>query len=222
MSILTTLRALWTAGRGIVVGMPDVSTAGDPMELFHAWYRAAEKSGLFMPEAMALSTAPPNGRPSSRMVLLKTADERGFVFYTNYESRKSRELDGNPHAALLFHWPILERQIRIEGRVERVSREESDAYFQSRSRGSRIGAWASRQSRRLASRKDLERAVREQEEAFKGKDVPLPPYWGGWLVRPERMEFWQGRPFRLHDRLVFLRDEDEKKQMKWEVERLYP
>ncbi len=207
------------------------------MELFDAWYRAAETSGLFMPEAMALTSASADGRPSSRMVLLKTADERGFVFYTNYESRKSRELEANPHAALLFHWPILERQVRIEGRVERVSREESDAYFQSRSRGSRIGAWASRQSRPLTSREELEGAVREQEAAFKDKEVPLPPHWGGYLVRPERMEFWQGRPFRLHDRLVFERvaaepsrsgdqqepvSSREKNAVKWAVERLYP
>ncbi len=229
MSIFSSFRALWTAGRGIVVGMPAMTPESNPLELFQAWYRAAEKSGLFMPEAMALSTASPGGRPSSRMVLLKTADERGFVFFTNYESRKSNELDANPHASLLFHWPILQRQVRVEGRVERVSRDESDAYFQSRSRRSQIGAWASRQSRPLASRADLEEAARAQEAAFRGQDVPLPPHWGGWLVRPERMEFWQGRPFRLHDRLVFVRAGgeaaggfDEKNRAKWEVERLYP
>lgn len=229
MSLFSSLRALWTAGRGIVVGMPDVTPKSDPLELFQAWYRAAEKSGLFMPEAMALSTASANGQPSSRMVLLKAADARGFVFFTNYESRKSRELEANPRAALLFHWPILERQVRVEGRVERISREESDAYFQSRSRGSRIGAWASRQSRPLPSRADLQAAVKEREAAFKGEEVPLPSHWGGWLVRPERIEFWQGRPFRLHDRLVFERTTegpvggtDEKNRMKWEVERLYP
>jgi len=217
MSFLSTVRALFTAGKGIVVGMPDADAMDDPMALFHSWFKAAGSSGLFMPEAMALSTSTPDGRPSSRMVLLKTADERGFVFYTNHGSRKGGELDANPHAALLFHWAVLERQVRVEGRVERVSAEESNEYFQSRARGSRVGAWASAQSRPLDDRKTLERAVRETEKRFEGGDVPLPEHWGGYLVRPARMEFWQGRPFRLHDRIVF-----EKKEDVWVTSRLYP
>lgn len=200
--------------------MPDATADADPMTLFSDWFAAARKSGLFLPEALSLSTASADGRPSSRMVLLKSADERGFVFYTNLESRKANEMDANPHVALLFHWPVLERQVRVEGRVEPVSREEAEAYFRSRPRGSRIGAWASRQSRRLGSRTELEQAVKDVEARYAGQDVPLPEWWGGYLVRPERMEFWQGRPFRLHDRLVFRRPVPGTGD--WETERLYP
>lgn len=220
MSLLSTLRALATAGKGLVVGMPNATADANPITLFSAWFEAARKSGLFLPEALSLSTATPDGRPSSRMVLLKSADERGFVFYTNLESRKANEMDANPHVALLFHWPVLERQVRVEGQVERVSREEADVYFRSRPRGSRVGAWASLQSRPLGSRAELENAVKEVENRYAGGDIPLPESWGGYLVRPERMEFWQGRPFRLHDRLVFRRDNPS--EGTWETERLYP
>ena len=217
MRILKNLRALLTSGAGIVVGMPDATSMDDPMALFQSWFEAAGKSGLFMPEAMTVASSTPEGKPSARMVLLKTADERGFVFYTNYESRKAGELDANPNVALLFHWPILQRQVRVEGRVERVSREETAEYFHSRPRGSQIGAWASKQSSELDTRSRLEERVKELEFRFDGKEIPLPDHWGGYLVSPDRIEFWQGRPFRLHDRIIFERSESG-----WETHRLYP
>ena len=217
MSFFSSIRSLWTAGRGISLGLPDVIEGSDPTELFQTWFADARKSGLFLPEAMTVATATPDGKPSARMVLLKTADTEGFVFYTNYGSRKAAELDANPNVSLLFHWPILQRQVRVEGRVERVSREESNAYFQSRPRGSRIGAWASAQSSSLSSPQELKDKVKEVEARFKGQEVPLPDHWGGYRIRPERMEFWQGRPFRLHDRLIF-----EKEGGVWHTFRLYP
>jgi pyridoxamine 5'-phosphate oxidase len=164
-----------------------------------------------------LATATRDGRPSARMVLLRGVDERGFVFYTNYTSRKGRELDGNPHAALCIHWPTLDEQIRVEGRVERTTDEESDAYFTSRPRGSQLGAWASAQSRPLAAREQLEEEYRVVEKRFVDRTVPRPPFWGGFRIIPERIEFWYGRPDRLHDRLVYTRDGDA-----WKIERLYP
>lgn len=195
----------------------DPSPSDDPIELFARWFREAEDAGLPLPESMALSTATADGVPSSRMVLLKAFGPEGFCFFTNYESRKSRELMANPRAALLFHWAVLERQVRIEGRVERVSDEESFAYYRTRDRGSRIGAWASRQSRPLPDRETLEKRVAEFESRFPGDEVPLPPHWGGYRVVPERIELWQGRPSRLHDRCVFVRDGSA-----WRMERLYP
>ena len=144
-------------------------------------------------------------------------DERGFVFFTNYGSRKANELEENPRAALCFHWAVLERQVRVTGTVERISEEESQAYFSSRGRGSRIGAWASKQSEPLPDRAELEARVREARKRFDGDDVPLPPFWGGYRIRPESIEFWQGKADRLHDRLVFTRDGDD-----WSTERLYP
>ena len=164
-----------------------------------------------------LATATRDGRPSARMVLLRGVDERGFVFYTNYTSRKGRELDGNPHAALCIHWPTLDEQIRVEGRVERTTDEESDAYFASRPRGSQLGAWASAQSRPLAAREQLEEEYRVVEARFGDRTVPRPPFWGGFRIIPERIEFWYGRPDRLHDRLVYTRD-----GAAWKIERLYP
>lgn len=218
MSFTSRLRALWTFGRGVALGLPDPSGDEDPIELFRRWFDDAQRSGLFMPEAVSLSTSTPDGRPSSRMVLLKGVEPNGFVFFTNYESRKAGELEANPRAALLFHWAVLERQVRIEGRVERVSEETSFAYFSSRARGSRIGAWASKQSRPLGSRAELEARVREVDARHPGDDVPLPPFWGGYRVVPRRIEFWQGRASRLHDRWVWTRaDED-----RWTTERLYP
>ncbi|NNF38291.1 MAG: pyridoxamine 5'-phosphate oxidase [Gemmatimonadetes bacterium] len=218
MSLNSRLRALWTFGKGVALGLPDPSGDEDPVELFRQWFDDAERSGLFLPEAVSLSTSTPDGRPSSRMVLLKGVEPDGFVFYTNYESRKAGELEANPQAALLFHWAVLERQVRIEGRVERVSAETSFAYFSSRPRGSRIGAWASKQSRPLERREELEARVREFEDRHPGDDVPLPPFWGGYRVVPRRIEFWQGRASRLHDRWVWTRDA----QRGWTTERLYP
>jgi pyridoxamine 5'-phosphate oxidase len=151
------------------------------------------------------------------MVLLKGVSREGFTFFTNYESRKSRELEKEDRACLLFHWPILERQVRVEGRVARISQEESEAYFRTRPRGSRIGAWASRQSRPLESREVLEAAVAETEKKFGGAEIPLPPFWGGYRLAPTVIEFWQGRANRLHDRLSYVRSDSG-----WTVERLYP
>lgn len=217
MRILKNLRALMTSGAGIVVGMPDADSSTDPFQLFDAWFAAARRGGLFLPEAMTLATASPDGKPSARMVLLKQADSDGFVFYTNYTSRKAAELDANPHASLLFHWPILQRQVRVEGRVERVSRDESSAYYHSRPRGSQIGAWASDQSSELDARSTLEKRVKDLEQKYPEGEVPLPDHWGGYRVHPSRIEFWQGRPFRLHDRIIFEREGGD-----WTTHRLYP
>ena len=171
------------------------------------WFEEARGSALAVPEAMALATATPEGRPSVRMVLLKGADERGFAFHTNYESRKGVELTANPHAALLFHWQPLGRQVRVEGRVERIPAEESEAYFRTRPLGSRLAAWASPQSRPLADRAELERLYAEARERF-GEDVPLPPTWGGFRLVPEAYEFWEHGDDRLHDRVRYERDGD--------------
>jgi pyridoxamine 5'-phosphate oxidase len=166
---------------------------------------------------VVLATADPAGRPSARLVLLRGADARGFVFFTNYNSRKGRELTGNPHAALCFYWATLDEQIRIEGRVERVSSEESDAYFAGRPRGSQLGAWASDQSQVLPSRETLEEKYREIERRFAGQSVERPPFWGGFRLIPVRIEFWYGRPDRLHDRVAYVREANA-----WRIERLYP
>ncbi|MEP6918272.1 MAG: pyridoxamine 5'-phosphate oxidase [Acidobacteriota bacterium] len=166
---------------------------------------------------VTLATADAQGRPSARMVLLRGADARGFAFFTNYHSRKGRELTENPRAALCFHWAALDEQIRIEGRVVRLPADESDAYFASRARGSQLGAWASDQSQVLPSRESLEEKYREIERRFDGQGVPRPDFWGGFRLVPERMEFWYGRPDRLHDRVVYIVDDGT-----WRIERLYP
>lgn len=200
-------------------GLSESDVDADPMRQFAVWFEEAIRADLPEPNAMTLATATPQGLPSARMVLIKGYDARGFVLYTNYESRKGDELLANPYAALVFFWPELERQIRIEGRVERVTAEESDAYFASRPRGSRIGAWASHQSRVLPSREPLEARVRELETQYPDESAPIPrpPYWGGYRVVPDVVEFWQGRPSRLHDRLRYRRAGDT-----WVIERLSP
>ena len=176
----------------------------DPLRQFERWFADAA-AAVEVPEAAALATSTPDGRPSARMVLLKGADERGFAFFTNYESRKGRELVDNPRAALLFHWPPLGRQVRVEGGVEQVDAAESEAYFRTRPLGSRLAAWASPQSRPLADRAELERLYADAAERF-GDDVPLPPGWGGFRLLPDAYEFWHHGDDRLHDRVRYERD----------------
>jgi pyridoxamine 5'-phosphate oxidase len=190
----------------------------DPICQFHRWFDEAVAAEVPDPHAMALATSTPEGRPSVRIVLLRGYDERGFTFFTNYESRKGCELEANPRAALGFYWHELDRQVRIEGPVERVSTEESDAYFRSRPAGSRLGAWASRQSEVIPGREALEEAFRQFERQFPGGEVPRPEFWGGFRVVLESIEFWQGRPDRLHDRLRYRKGADGG----WRIERLSP
>jgi pyridoxamine 5'-phosphate oxidase len=179
--------------------------ATDPVERFQAWFREAEQAGVEVPEAMTLATASTDGAPSARMVLLKDADQHGFVFYSGYVSRKAAELAENPRAALVFYWRPLGRQVRIEGRVERVSEADSAAYFATRPRGSQLAAWASHQSRPLESREELERRYAELEREYAGREVPLPPHWGGFRLRPDSIEFWEHRENRLHERTYYTR-----------------
>lgn len=190
----------------------------NPFQQFRVWLDQAAAAGLYQHDAMVLATATSAGAPTARVVLLRGLDERGFAFYTNYDSRKGDELEANPLAALLFYWPELERQVRIEGRVERTSAEESDRYFASRPYDSCLGAWASPQSQVIANRGVLERRMDELRRQYGDGPVPRPPHWGGYRVLPASIEFWQGRPSRLHDRLRYLRQEDGT----WIVQRLSP
>ncbi|KXV00557.1 pyridoxamine 5'-phosphate oxidase [Gluconobacter potus] len=202
--------------------IPLIDLKADPFALFAAWMSDAETSEPNDPNAMVVATATPDGRPSVRMLLLKGVDERGFVFYTNLESRKGRELLANPHVALLFHWKSLRRQIRIEGPVEAVSAAEADAYFASRSRMSRLGAIASDQSRPLDDRSTFEERLKAVDEKYGDGPIPRPANWSGFRVLPEAIEFWQDRPYRLHDRAVWTRDGNTHDGNGWNVTRLYP
>lgn len=199
---------------------PGTAEFSEPFRRFGELLERAAASDIREPTAMALATASAEGRPSARMVLLKGFDEHGFVFYTNLESRKAADLAANPFAALCFHWQPLEVQVRIEGRVELVTDEEADAYYASRARGSRIGAWASRQSTQLDAYETLVARVAEYEEKYAGADVPRPPFWSGYRVIPDRIEFWFGRPSRLHERELYLLAEGD--PPRWTKELLYP
>ena len=189
----------------------------DPIVQFSTWMDEAILSNLLEPNAMILATANKIGVPSARTVLLKGFDEKGFVFFTNYESAKAKELEENSFASLLFLWLELERQVRITGKAEKVSREESEKYFLTRPRESQLGAWASKQSEVILNRKILENQFEEMKKRFENKEIPLPPFWGGYKVIPERIEFWQGRESRLHDRICYTLAEG-----KWKIERLSP
>jgi pyridoxamine 5'-phosphate oxidase len=198
--------------------MDDTSLPNKPVQWLREWLTEAEHIDLPNPGAMALCTVDPDGRPSARMVLLKGLDERGAVFYTNRRSRKGRALAANARAALVFHWDLLLRQVVIEGRVEPVSDAESDAYFATRPRASRLSAWASRQSEPVDSRAALDAAADESDGRFEGREVPRPPHWGGYRVSLDRIEFWEGRPFRLHDRVEYTPDG----RGGWRKQRLFP
>jgi pyridoxamine 5'-phosphate oxidase len=201
-----------------LAGLSEKDMARDPFRQFEKWFQEAEAAKIQEPNAAILATAAKDGRPSARIVLLKGVDGRGFVFYTNYNSRKGRELEANPRAAYLFPWVVLERQVTVEGTVTRITREESEAYFHSRPRASQLAAWASQQSGIISGRSVLEESVKQLERKHAGQEVPLPPNWGGYRVAPETVEFWQGRRNRLHDRLRFRRLKDGS----WTVERLAP
>jgi pyridoxamine 5'-phosphate oxidase len=201
-----------------LAGLKRADLADDPFLQFELWFRDAEQAGIQDPNAMILATAGEDGRPAARTVLLKGFDAEGFVFFTNYQSRKGRHLTENPHASLLFSWTSLERQIEIIGTVTRVTAEETEQYFYTRPIGSQVGAWASAQSTVLETRATLENKAKELMGKYRGQTVPVPPFWGGFRVRPETIEFWQGRPSRLHDRFRYTRQADGT----WQIDRLSP
>ncbi len=203
--------------KGVFFGLSERDLLPDPIEQFRRWYAFARRARCPWPNSFALATVGLDGHPAVRMMLLKGADTRGFCFFTHYVGRKASELERTPYAAMAFHWVELVRQVRVEGAVERLSWEESNAYFQTRPRASRIGAWASRQSEPLASRAEFDARFREFEAKFRGGEVPLPPHWGGYRIQPSVIEFWQGRPNRLHDRFQYA-----KKENGWVMRRLNP
>ena len=205
-------------GRDELPELNEATVDPNPIEQFARWFADATASGIKLPNAMTLATATADGMPAARVVLLKEFDADGFVFYTNYESQKGRELAENPRAALCFYWPELDRQVRITGSVTKTAREESEGYFHTRPVDSQLGAWASRQSAVISSREVLEQRMRELVRQYEGGLVPLPPYWGGYRLAPDRIEFWQNRLSRLHDRLRYTRQPDGA----WLIERLSP
>ena len=198
-------------------GLDEKTIDRDPIKQFQTWLSDAFAAKLPLPEAMTLATSTPDGKPSARMVLLKQVDHSGFVFYTNYNSAKARQLDANPYAALVFYWAQLDRQVRVEGSISKTSAEESQAYFATRPRESQIGAWASDQSEAIASRAVLEERAVELEKQYADREVDRPEHWGGYRVKPERIEFWKSRIGRLHDRILYQRDGDS-----WSITRLAP
>lgn len=200
-----------------LASLDERDVAPDPVAMFSRWFAEAQAADVAEPNAMTLATASADGAPSARMVLLKGVDDGGFVFFTDYRSRKAAELDANPRAALVFHWVELERQVRIAGSVARVAREETEAYFRTRPLGSRLGAWASEQSSVISGRAVLDARLRDAETRFPGEDVPAPPHWGGYRLAPGAVEFWQGRASRLHDRIRYVR-----RGAAWAIERLSP
>ena len=201
-----------------LIRLDERSVDPDPIKQFQQWYRQAIRARFYLAESMALVTASRDGVPSARMVLLKKVDSRGFVFYTNYNSRKAQDLGENPRATLLFHWPEMHCQVRIEGTVEKISSEESDQYFRTRLRESRLGAIASPQSEIIESRDELDRLFEDISRRYADKEVPRPPYWGGYRLKPSCLEFWQGRAARLHDRIVY----DLRADGSWSIKRLAP
>jgi len=203
--------------RGLTTGLKEADLTPDPVVLFDRWFTFARRACIYWPNSTAVATADAHGHPSVRMVLLKSYDQSGFVFYTNYESQKGRELAVNPQASMVIYWNDLLRQVRMTGRVEQTTREESETYFHSRPRGSQIGAWASNQDSTVDSRNELMEKYEKYEREFSGKPVPLPPYWGGYRLIPDEIEFWQGRTYRLHDRFRY-----SKKDGKWSWVRLSP
>ncbi len=198
-------------------GLDAVDLAADPIEQWHRWHTDANEAGLVEPNAMTIATVDDRGFPDARMVLVRTVDQRGFSFFTNYESTKSRQLEAHPVGSAVFGWLDLHRQVRIRGTVERVSDSESDEYFASRPRDSQVGAWASPQSRVIADRAELDALVAAVEDRFVAVEVPRAPHWGGWRLIPDEVEFWQGRPSRLHDRLRY-----ERNGSAWRIDRLAP